>query len=135
MNCSDSLGVLATLREVTDLLANLDLADLPQISNVNVTPDFEHSGLSGQAQLRHASGADLDKIDAIRAWAVALGGVTLLADAHYSTSGRHSYRQLAAIVPLTSGGVFEVWTHLTELAPSPGWTPADAVRIPLDVVA
>jgi hypothetical protein len=130
MNDSKSLGVLASLREVAELLAGLDLATLAPFWGVEVRPDFDHDGLCGKAQLNlhgHAV-TDLDRIDAVRAWAVALGGVVLLDD-EFTPSSRVPVRQLSAVVPLSSGGVFEVWTHLTQLVPSPEWTPADSPEL------
>jgi len=54
---------------------------------------------------------------------VALGAVVLLGDE--MTHSVLPYRQLAAVLRLPSGALFEVWTHLTDLHPSPEWAPTD----------
>jgi hypothetical protein len=126
MNDSESLRLLATLREVTELLASLDLTALPGVAAIQVDTDFRQGGQRGRVQI-YARGTDLDIIDAIRTWAVALGGEVLLGDevAH----SRGAYRQIAAVLPLPSGGKFMVWDHLSELHPSPEWTPADSPEL------
>jgi hypothetical protein len=121
---SESLGLLASLREITEVLAGLDLAALPKIYAVDVKPEFSGEGLAGSAQLYSSPADDGHGIDAIRAWAVALGAVVLLGDEVEHKYG--AYRRLAAVLRLPSGRVFEVWRHLTELRPSPDWTPADS---------
>lgn len=118
---SESLGLLASLREITEVLAGLDLAALPKIYAVDVKPEFGSEGLAGSAQLLSWPDDDVHAIDAIRTWAVALGAVVLLGDEVEHTYG--AYRRLAAVLRLPSGRVFEVWRHLTELRPSPDWTP------------
>lgn len=128
MNNSESAGLLATLREVTELLAGLDLASLPKIWCVQVAPDFHNDGLTGKAQL-YTRSTELDAIDAIRTWAAALGGVVLLGDEVIYGGG--SFRDITAVLRLPSGAVFEVWDHLSELRPSPGWVPADSGLIPV----
>ena len=124
MNNSNSLGVLATLREVTELLAELDLPSLPPIASVQVHWDAVDM-LGAHVQLNGGLVVDLERIDAIRVWAVAMGGVVLLGDAHYSAYSRSGYRPLSAIVRLPSGGLFEVWDHLTDLGTAPEWTTTD----------
>lgn len=135
MNDSESLGVLATLREVTELLAGLDLTTLPPIWGVQVSPMIREDALTGRAQLASTFPTEREAIDAIRSWAVALGAVVLLGDE--VTHARGSYRQLAAVLRLPSGALFEVWDHLSDLHPSPEWTPADLgmITIPLDRVS
>lgn len=128
MNDSESLGLLATLREVTEQLAGLDLTALPELCAVQVTPDFHHGGLCGKAQLAARCPTELEEIDAIRTWAVALGAVVLLDEERPDPSG--PYRQIAAVLRLPSGSVFEVWGHLRELRPSPDWVPTDPDLIP-----
>lgn len=101
MNDSESLGLLATLREVTEQLAGLDLTALPELCAVQVTPDFHHGGLCGKAQLAARCPTELEEIDAIRTWAVALGAVVLLDEERPDPSG--PYRQIAAVLRLPSG--------------------------------
>lgn len=136
MNDSKSLGVLATLRETTALLAGLDLAALPEITAVVVHWETVDT-LGARVQLSSGLRTDLDSIDAIRTWAVAVGGVVLLGDPHYSTYRRSGYRQLSALVRMPSGSLFEVWDHLHDLTPSPGWAPVGpgVTAVPLEFVA
>lgn len=126
MNDSESLRLLATLREITELLAGLDLTALPGVAAIQVDTDFRQGGQRGRVQI-YARGTDLDIIDAIRTWAMALGGDVLLGDE--VTHSRGNYRQIAAVLPLPSGGKFMVWDHLSELRPSPEWTPADSPEL------
>ncbi|WP_157436529.1 hypothetical protein [Actinospica robiniae] len=121
MNTPQSVGLLAVLREVADVLAGLDLAALPEIHAIDASPDI-HGGLRGKAQLSHL-GNDIEAIDAIRTWADALGAVVLLGDE--MTHSTPPYRQLAAVLRLPSGALFEVWRHLHDLHPSPEWAPTD----------
>lgn len=125
MNNSETLGVLAALREVTELLAGLDLANLPEVGAIRVGDDIRNGGLSGRAQLYARCATELEAIDAIRTWAVALGAVVLLGEE--ATHSTEPYREITAVLRLPSGGLFEVWTHLHELRPAPEWTaPADS---------
>lgn len=135
MDNSESLGLLAALREITELLAGLDLATLPDIGCVMVDSDFRDGGMRGKAQYFAHGASDLDVIHAIRTWAVALGGVVLLGDE--KTHGFKPFRQIAAVLRLPSGVMFEVWSHLTELRPSPEWTAEHTgmTSIPLDLVS
>jgi hypothetical protein len=130
MNDSKSLGVLATLRETTALLAGLDLTTLPPIAAVVVHWETADT-LGARVQLSSGLSNEVEVIDAIRTWAVALRGVVLLGDAHYSTYSRCGYRQLSALVRLPSGSLFEVWAHLLDLGPSRASTiPGDVDLIP-----
>ena len=129
MNDFKSLGVLATLREVTAVLAGLDLTTLAPIAAVVVHWESVDT-LGARVQLRSGLWADIEVIDAIRTWAVALGGVVLLGDAHYSTYQRSGYRQLSALVRLPSGSLFEVWAHLLDLGPAREPASADTDLIP-----
>jgi hypothetical protein len=123
MNTSKSLGVLAVLREATDLLSSLDQPGLPPLCAVSVGHDFTADALSARAQLSAHFPTELDAIDAIRTWALALGGVVLLGDENPGFN--RPYRELTACLPLPSGGLFEVWDMLHDLHSAP--VPADLV--------
>lgn len=120
MDTPQSVALLAVLREVADMLASLDLATLPEIHAIDASPDIRQGGLRAKAQLSYL-GSDLKTIDAIRTWANALGAAVLLGDE--MTHSTPPYRQLAAVLRLPSGALFDVWGHLHDLHPSPEWAP------------
>lgn len=111
--------------EISNLLASLDLASLPELHMVMVKP---HRGepdlIDAAAMLRPTFVPEIEAIDAVRTWAVALGGVVLLSEEN-DPDTENPYRKLSAVLRLPSGGLFEVGTTLYQLRPAPGWTPAD----------
>ena len=117
-----SRRLIEVMAEVSDLLACLDLADLPAITLITVKPHRgEPDQLDGAAMLRPMFGPQIESIDAVRIWALALGGVVLLGD-ETDPDTDYASRRLSALIPLPSGGLFEVHTTLFDLRPAPAET-------------
>lgn len=55
---------------------------------------------------------EAEKIDAIRAWAVAMGGRLDLDEPRPAYKSKHTYRHLTAIADLPGAGRFEVFTTI-----------------------
>lgn len=115
---NNSRRLVEVMAEVSDLLACLDLADLPAVHMITVKPHHGEPGqLDGSAMLRPIFGKELECIDAVRTWAVALDGVTALGD-EIDPGTDYSHRRLSASTQLPSGGLFEVWVCLYDLHPA-----------------
>ena len=122
MNRSHCL--VKVMAEVSDLLSRLDLAELPEIHMVTAKPHRgEPDTFDGSAMLRPTFGPEIDCINAVRTWAVAIGGVVLLGD-EIDPGTDYAHRKLFALLPLPSGGLFEVWTSLYDLGHAPDQAPA-----------
>jgi hypothetical protein len=129
MTYSRSRQLLGSMAEVADLLGRLDLASLPAVYSIAVKPHRGEPGVIDGAAMLGFGGTERDRIDAIRTWADAIGGVVLLGD-EIDPGTDYASRRLSAVVPLPSGGLFEVWVTLIDLHPADDWTPADSELIP-----
>lgn len=111
--------LLSAANGATALLGRLDLAALPALSALHVGQNHRDGWRTGVMAMLNGYGlTELEQIDAIRTWAVALGGVLHL-DADDYRDGTNAHRQLAAVTDLPDGSRFEVWTHLYRPVPAP----------------
>jgi hypothetical protein len=105
-----------------NLLSDYNLETLPTLHALEVGQGYHEGQYAWQVRAQlHTAGTELDQIDAIRAWAQALGGVVLLDGGYYSRSTSQSFRTLSALYRLDDDVLFEVWTHIAITI-----TPADA---------
>lgn len=104
--------LLSAANGATALLGRLNLAELPRLGALHIGQNHRDGWKTGVMAMLDGYGlSELEEIDAVRSWAVALDGVLRLNDDDFG--GEHdSYRQLAAIAVLPDGSRFEVWTHL-----------------------
>lgn len=108
LNCA---GVAALLAEVADFLASLPaLADLPALHSLDVTDSYPR-GWRVRAQIGGDHCGEPAEIDAIRAWAHALGGHLELSKPSVSSYG-NAFRTLTAVTTLPGGARFTVWAHI-----------------------
>lgn len=105
-------NIPSLLIQTADFLGGIpDLAGLPRLCSTRI----EHchgEGWKVNAQLGVVGPEEIDEIDAIRAWALALGGHVLLDDEPFVSQATGSFRTLTAIAALPGGVLFEVWTHV-----------------------
>ena len=117
MHSAYMLSLPALLTETASLLAGLPLSDLPPLANIKTGYDPMSGTFEISAQL-WAGGDELEQINAVRAWAVALNGVTLLGDEVDLIDS--TFRHIEAIKALDYGASFSVWTHVAkQAAPAP----------------
>jgi len=89
MNQTSTHRLLSAANGATALLGQLNLADLPPLSTLSIGQNHRDGWKTGvQAQLTTYGLSELEQIDAIRTWAVALGGLLRL-DAKDYRYGRH----------------------------------------------
>lgn len=104
--------LLSAANHAAALLESLDLAALPAIAALHVADNHRDDWTIGvQAQLDTSGLNELHRIDAIRAWAAAIGGGLRL-DEKDSVSDGEAIRYLAATRRLADGSLFEVWMFL-----------------------
>lgn len=116
MNETSTHRLLSAANGATALLGQLNLAELPALATLQVGSNHRNDWKTGvQAQLLTYGLSELEQIDAIRTWAVVLGGVLRLDGEDYQ-HGSESSRHLAAVAELPDGSLFEVWIFLYRAA-------------------
>ncbi|MBS2966727.1 hypothetical protein KGA66_27065 [Actinocrinis puniceicyclus] len=116
METTSTHRLLSAANGATALLGRLDLGQLPALCALHIGANHRRGWRIGVAALLNGYGlSELEQIDAIRTWAVALGGVVRL-DEQATPDEHGSHRHLAALVDLPDGSHFEVWTHLVRVS-------------------
>jgi hypothetical protein len=109
MLVSSTTGQLAV---VADFLATFaDRTDLAPLFSVEIAWNRDADTFDVRAHLGMACVEDLEEIDAIRSWALALGGHVLLGEVIHSPY-LGSHRTLSALVAMPNGGLLDVWTFV-----------------------
>jgi hypothetical protein len=116
MDSTKTNHLLSAANCATALLNRLDLAELPELAGLQIKQNHRDDWKTGvMAQLTTYGLSELEQIDAIRTWAVALGGVLRLDGEDYP-NGERTHRHLAAVAELPDGSLFEVWIFLYRAA-------------------
>lgn len=116
MNATSTHRLLSAANGATALLGRLNLAELPALATLQIGQNHRDGWKTGvTAQLTTYGLSELEQIDAIRTWAVALGGALRLDDKDYP-DGDTTHRNLAAVAVLPDGSLFEVWIFLYRAA-------------------
>lgn len=119
-SANSTITRLAT-RAVT-LLGDRDLEHLPTLHCLEVGQGYRDGRYEWQVKAQlSAVGSELDRIDAVRQWAQALGGVVLLDGPHLSRFNGTNFRTLSAVRRLDDDVLFEIWAHIAITS-----TPVDA---------
>ncbi|HVT68878.1 MAG TPA: hypothetical protein VHF26_14095 [Trebonia sp.] len=112
MDTTESARLLAAANGATALLDRLDLAALPELASLHVSTNHRDRWRIGvMAQLDSYGLSQLESIDAVRTWAVAVGGALRL-DEQDTGEQDKPRRYLAAVTDLPDGSLFEIWTCL-----------------------
>jgi hypothetical protein len=110
----------AVLRQTADLLDAATTDDLAPLVGVHA----QYSHVTGTwrvtAQLR-GTGSELERINAVRAWALALDGVLHVA-APFTSSIGGTFSEISATTTLATGVTLKVWDHIG----APIWAASNA---------
>src|SRR2546429_6774425 len=105
--------LIATAAQFLDEL--IETSGLPEVYDVTVTYRRGTKTWNADAMVLHHL-AELDRIDAVREWAVALDGTTRLGTP-FKDRDRIS-RRFSAVAQIPGGGTFEIRTYL-DCGPNP----------------
>ena len=117
MDSDHTSGLPGQLTDLAALLTSLNLSGLPGLHNLDLTYDPVTGTWDVRAQL-FTVGSEDERIDAVRAWASALGAAIHLDQPRRTAGG--AYRRVEAVKTLDFGTRLHIWTHIAETpAPAP----------------